>query len=96
MGNPRGRGASDAKHPHRLGGNAIGEDLPAADSPDANRYFGGQTVIRQGFAQVQIQGVDSTRWGRRHAGAQSALFLGVFDAPADGSAFVRTVRFMIP
>jgi hypothetical protein len=24
------------------------------------------------------------------------LFLGVFDAPADGSAFVRTVRFMIP
>jgi len=71
-------------------GNAIGEDLPAADSPDANRYFGGQTVIRQGFAQVQIQGVEFYQMGQGGMLAHSPLlFLGVFDAPANGSAFVR-------
>lgn len=71
-------------------GNAIDESLPAEASTDTNRYFGGQTVIRQGFAKVQLQGVEFYQMGQGGMLAHSPLlFLGVFDAPADGSAFVR-------
>jgi hypothetical protein len=71
-------------------GKTVGEELPAATNTDANRYFGAQTLIRQGFSKVQIQGVEFYQMGQGGMLAHSPLlFLGVFDAPADGSAFVR-------
>ena len=71
-------------------GKVVGEDLPAADSTDTNRYFGGQTVIRQGFTKVQIQGVEFYQMGQGGMLAHSPLlFLGVFNPPTDSTTFVR-------
>ncbi len=62
--------------------------LPAADSLDTNRYFGGHAIIRQGFAKVQLQGVEFYQMGQGGMLARSPLqFHGVYDAPAD--TFVR-------
>jgi hypothetical protein len=62
--------------------------LPAADSTDTNRYFGGHAIIRQGFAKVQLQGVEFYQMGQGGMLARSPLqFHGVYDAPAD--TFVR-------
>ena len=64
------------------------EELPAANSDDSNRYFGGHTIIRQGFTKVQIQGVEFKQLGQGGMLARSPLqFLGVFDPPDD--TFVR-------
>lgn len=69
-------------------GKAVGEELPAATDADTNRYFGGHTVIRQGFTKVQIQGVEFYQMGQGGLLAHSPLqFLAAFDAPAD--TFVR-------
>jgi hypothetical protein len=69
-------------------GKAIDEALPAADSVDTNRYFGGHTIIRQGFAKVQIQGVEFFQMGQGGMLARSPLqFLGVYNPPVD--TFVR-------
>jgi hypothetical protein len=64
------------------------EELPAADSADTDRYFGGHAVIRQGFAQVQIQGVEFYQMGQGGMLAHSPLqFLGTYSPPAE--PFVR-------
>jgi len=69
-------------------GKTVDALLPAEDSPDTDRYFGGHTVIRQGFTRVQIQGVEFKQMGQGGMLARSPLqFLGVFDPPAE--TFVR-------
>lgn len=69
-------------------GNSISDSLPAAESTDTNRYFGAHAVIRQGFAALQIQGVEFYQMGQGGMLARSPLqFLGVYDPP-DGT-FVR-------
>ncbi len=74
-------------------GKRIGDpELPAADSPDTDRYFGGHAVIRQGFSRVQIQGVEFHQMGQGGMLARSPLqFLAAYDAPAD--TFVRDCSF---
>lgn len=70
------------------GGKTVDSDLPAENSTDTNRYFGGHTIIRQGFAKVQIQGVEFHQMGQGGMLARSPLqFHGVFDPPSD--TFVR-------
>jgi hypothetical protein len=69
-------------------GKTVDAALPAGDSPDTDRYFGGHTVIRQGFTKVQIQGVEFKQMGQGGMLARSPLqFLGVYGAPND--TFVR-------
>ncbi len=40
------------------------DPLPAASSKDLNRYFGGHMIIRQGFQQLQLQGVEMFQLGQ--------------------------------
>jgi len=45
-------------------GSKPGESLPPENSPDTNRYFGGHMIVRQGFKQFQMQGVELYQMGQ--------------------------------
>jgi hypothetical protein len=45
------------------GGNTVNTDFPAATDPAPDRYFGGDTIVRQGFALFQMQGVELYQLG---------------------------------
>ncbi|HUB65808.1 MAG TPA: hypothetical protein VL996_15395, partial [Methylocella sp.] len=44
-------------------GTALGQGLPSPTDPSTNRYFGGHTIVRQGFAAFQVQGVEFRQLG---------------------------------
>jgi hypothetical protein len=46
------------------GGNTVNTDLPAAAGPAPDRYFGGDTIVRQGFALFHMQGVELYQLGQ--------------------------------
>jgi hypothetical protein len=46
------------------GGDTVGTDLPPATSTDPDRYFGGHTIVRQGFALFHMQGIEFFQLGQ--------------------------------
>lgn len=70
------------------GGKNAGDELLHETSTDTDRYYGGHTIIRQGFTKVQIQGVEFYQMGQGGIIARSPLqFHGTYNVPAD--TFVR-------